>query len=65
MTTTGRVIAVLLMLAGISGLSVITANIAAYFVSTDSETETDALAEQLTRIEGQIAELSTRLKADR
>ncbi len=64
-TTTGRVIAVLLMLAGISGLSVITANIAAYFVSTDSETETDALAEQLTRIEGQIAELSTRLKADR
>lgn len=60
-TATGRVIAVCLMLAGISGLSAITANIAAYFVSTDAEDEVDELVERLTRIEAQLERITRQL----
>lgn len=56
-TSTGRSIAVFLMVAGISGLSAITANIAAYFVSADAEEEVDEITERLTRIETQLDSL--------
>lgn len=66
-TSSGRVIAVVLMLVGISGLSVITANIAAYFVSTVAEgdnggdnggdAEGDEVDARLARIEAQLARL--------
>ena len=46
-TATGRFIAVLLMLGGISGLSAITANIAAYYVGTDGEDGDSATARRL------------------
>lgn len=56
-TSTGRVIAVMLMLAGISGLSMITANIAAFFISEDLEEtddEIEDISERLARIERQL-----------
>lgn len=62
-TESGRVIAVVLMLAGISGLSAITANVAAYFVQTDVEEEPSPDAKQLDRIERQLADLNARLAA--
>jgi len=67
-TGSGRVIAAMLMLAGIGGLSVITANIAAYFVSNDTEEEVDELEDRLedrlTTIEGQLQELLQRTAPD-
>ncbi len=62
-TSTGRAIAVTLMIAGISGLSVITANVAAFFVSEDSEQTNDEIedvAERLARIERQLELLLSR-----
>ncbi len=53
-TATGRLVAVLLMLAGIGGLSVITADVAAYFVSNDSEDEHEELSDRLERIERKL-----------
>ncbi len=67
-TTTGRAIAVLLMLAGISGLSVITANVAAYFVATDAEDEAESLKSlevRLTGIEDQLTRISEQLEQSR
>ena len=60
-TASGRVVAVVLMVIGISGLSVITANIAAYFVAGDVEGETDEIDERLDRIEAQLGEMTTLL----
>lgn len=60
-TTTGRLVDIILMLAGISGVSVITANIASYFVSTDAEHETDELTQRLERIERQLERLTSDL----
>lgn len=57
-TSSGRVLAVVLMLVGISGLSVITANVAAFFVSGDVEGETDEIDDRLHRIEAQLVQLS-------
>lgn len=62
-TTTGRSVAVLLMLAGISGLSVITANVAAYFVANDTEEEVDSLEIRLDRIEEQLSRISSQLES--
>jgi voltage-gated potassium channel len=56
-TFTGRIIATLLMIAGISGLSVITANVAAFFVSNDTEPDTDDLSDRLDRIEQALGRL--------
>ncbi|MCP3990038.1 MAG: potassium channel family protein [Actinomycetia bacterium] len=58
-TATGRFIAVGLILAGIGALSVITANIAAFFVAneTEDEEDTNELARQLDRIECQLSDL--------
>lgn len=60
-TATGRFIAVVLMLAGISGLSVVTANVAAYFVADDEDIP--ELAHQLDRIERQLEHLTRQLGA--
>ncbi|MEM8924113.1 MAG: ion channel [Actinomycetota bacterium] len=57
-TASGRVIAVALMLLGISGLSAITANVAAYFVAADVEEETDELDVRLDAIEAQLQRLT-------
>lgn len=61
-TTTGRIVAVLLMLAGISGLSVITANIAAYFVSNDVEDEHEEVSDRLSRIEHKLELVAAQLE---
>lgn len=53
-TASGRVIAVALMLTGISGLSALTANVAAFFVSSDTEAEEAELRARLAKIEGQL-----------
>jgi voltage-gated potassium channel len=64
-TVTGRVIAVLLMLVGISGLSAITASVAAYFVSADDEDasrqDQAELVDRLSRIESQLDRLTVAL----
>ena len=64
-TTGGRVIAVVLILVGISALSALTASIAALFVEQDDEIEeqqeaadTAELKTQLSRIEAQLRRLS-------
>ncbi len=62
-TGSGRVLAVVLMLVGISGLSVITANVAAFFVSGDVEGETDEIDDRLDRIEAQLVQLTDLLTA--
>ncbi len=59
-TGTGRFIAILLMLGGISGLSVITANVAAYFVSADDQDD-DTVTDRLDRIESHLGELTRQL----
>lgn len=58
----GQVVAVVLMLVGIAGLSVLTASIAALFVDQDDEPDIDSLREQLDRIEAMLA---TRAEAQR
>lgn len=63
-TSSGRVIAVILMLIGISGLGAITANIAAYWVANDVEDETDELAERLDVIEAKLDALTAALAVD-
>lgn len=60
-TGSGRAIAVILMVVGISGLSVVTANIAAYFVSTDADDDTRDLDRRLDRIEAQLERLTANL----
>ncbi len=60
-TASGRTIAVILMLIGISGLSAITANVAAFFVAGDVEDETDEIDERLDRIEAQLTRISALL----
>ena len=58
-SVSGRIIAMLVMLAGIGFLSVLTATIASRFVRTDTETE--QLMATLGRIEAELAELKRRL----
>lgn len=64
-TGTGRVIAVLLMIVGISGLSAITASVAAYFVSADDADDLSGdhaeLVERLGRIENQLQTLTAQI----
>lgn len=63
-TGTGRFIAIVLMLGGISGLSVITANVAAYFVGADEQDDDDETMVRLERIESQLRELTQQLSND-
>lgn len=57
-TTGGQIVAVMLMLVGISGLSVLTASIAALFVDQDDEPGLRELRTQLDRIEAMLIERS-------
>jgi voltage-gated potassium channel len=56
-TTTGRVVAILLMAVGIGFVSVLTATIASRFVKADTGDETTEIREALRRIEAELADL--------
>ncbi len=60
-TSTGRFIAILLMLGGISALSAVTANVAAYFVESDSEPADATTDRRLDVIESRLGEISRQL----
>lgn len=57
-TTGGRIMAGILMLIGIAGLSLITASVAAMFVEDDEEDDLTALRTQLDRIEASLNQRS-------
>jgi voltage-gated potassium channel len=59
-TAEGRAVAVVLMLLGIAMLSVVTANIAAYFVTQDEAETTDDIERRLERIEALLLDLQAR-----
>ena len=60
-TTSGRVIAILLMIVGVGFVSVLTASIASRFVKADTGDETNDIREALRRIEAELAELKASL----
>ncbi len=60
-TYMGRTLAVVLMFVGISLFSIITANIASFFVEEDEEKEFDLIAEKIDRLEKKIDSLQTLL----
>ena len=60
----GRAIAVVLMLVGIGMLSVVTANVAAYFIESDEAVDVENLNERLDRIEHALAEIRASQSAD-
>ena len=62
-TTSGRVIAILLMVVGIGFLAVLTAAIASRFVKIDSGEEAGEIREALSRIEAELAALKAGLSA--
>ena len=53
-TTGGQIVAAVLMLLGIAGLSLLTASIAAMFVEEDDEDEMHEIRAQLDRIEAKL-----------
>ena len=55
----GQVVAVVLMVVGIAGLSLLTASVAALFVEQDDEAPEADLREQLDRIEATLAALES------
>ena len=57
-TGAGQVVAVVLMIVGIGGISLITASVAALFVDDEVEDETNEIAERLDRIEALLRERS-------
>lgn len=57
----GQIIAVVLMLVGISMLSIVTANIASIFVQADRETTDEGEADQLQAIEARVNDLDRKL----
>ena len=59
-TAAGRLIAALLMFAGIGLVSTLAASVAAYFVQRDEQREVDALSRRLDRIESLLEEISMR-----
>jgi type IV secretory pathway TrbF-like protein len=62
-TTSGRIIAIGVMLLGIGFLAVLTATIASRFVQVDQQSETSEVLQTLHRIEADVAELKTQLAA--
>ena len=56
-TVEGRVVGVVLMLAGVALISTLSGSITAYFIDEDTEDEYKALSERLTRIEALLVEL--------
>lgn len=61
-TLAGRILAVILMLVGISLFSIITANIASFFVEEDEEKELEKIMNQLDILERKIDDLQTKIK---
>jgi voltage-gated potassium channel len=57
----GRLIGIALMLVGIGFLSVLTASVASYFVSTDSREDDDEIVARLERIERELVALRAEL----
>ncbi|MEM9520260.1 MAG: ion channel [Actinomycetota bacterium] len=55
-TGPGQVVAVVLMIVGIGGISLLTASVAALFIDDEVEEETDAIAARLDRIEALLRE---------
>ena len=55
-TGPGQVVAVVLMIVGIGGISMLTASVAANFVDDEVEDDTDAITERLDRIEALLKE---------
>lgn len=62
-TVVGRLVGILLMIAGIGFLAVLTATIASLFIKAERSEETVAIIEVLGRIEADVAELKGRLDA--
>ncbi len=60
-TVTGRLIGILLMLAGIGFLAVLTATISSSFVKSARQDESSAILDALHRLEAEVAELKARL----
>jgi voltage-gated potassium channel len=60
-TTSGRIIAIGVMLLGVGFLAVLTATIASHFVQVDQHSETCEVLETLHRIEADMADLKARL----
>jgi len=56
-TPGGRGVAVVLMLVGVSVYSVVTANVASYFVEQEAEADTERLESQLADIEAKLDRL--------
>ena len=50
-TAGGQIVAVVLMIIGIAGISLLTASVAALFVDEDEQQDITAIREQLNRIE--------------
>jgi voltage-gated potassium channel len=66
-TGTGRLVAFALMLVGISLLGIITASVAAWFVSRTAEAsdeETESLDARLDRVEAQLTEITRLLEGE-
>ena len=59
----GRVVAILVMVAGIGFLSVLTATVASYFVKSERSPETEGLLDALSRIEGELTQLRSEVRA--
>ena len=60
-TVAGRIVGILLMVAGIGFLAVLTATISSSFVRTDRQDESSAILDALHRLEAEVAELKARL----
>ena len=61
-TVSGRIVGIVLMLAGIGFLAVLTATVASVFVKAERTEESATIIEALTRIETEVAELKARLE---
>jgi voltage-gated potassium channel len=64
-TVQGRVVAMVLMFAGIGFLAVLTATVASQFVKTDRADETSAITETLARLETELADIKRQLTLNR
>ncbi len=62
-TAMGRLVALAVMLVGISFVSILTANIAAYFVEARQESSDAELRERLAAMESRLEQMSEALKA--
>jgi voltage-gated potassium channel len=62
-TVTGRIVGIVLMLAGIGFLAVLTATVASRFVKAERDEESTQIIASLARLEADVAELKARLPA--